>query len=86
MIAAVQLHSILLWTGDLFSRTNPLWLERGIIAPGKTGLKVVSGRSARQAVFEVLKEVVSGKDFAFPLAQASATAAPQPVAGLGYRT
>jgi DNA-sulfur modification-associated len=53
-----------LWTGDLFSRTNPLWLERGIIAPGKTGLKVVHGRSARQAVFDVIKEVVSGKDFA----------------------
>ncbi len=56
-----------LWTGDLFSRTNPLWLERGILAPGKTGLRVVAGRSARQAVFEILKDIVSDKDFSAPL-------------------
>jgi hypothetical protein len=57
------------WTGDVFSRTNPLWLDRGILAPGKTGLKVVAGRSARQAVFEVLKDIVSGKDLASPSSQ-----------------
>jgi len=55
------------WTGDLFSRNNPLWLERGILVPGKTGLRVVAGRSARQAVFEILKEIVSSKDFAASL-------------------
>lgn len=55
------------WTGDLFSRTNPLWRDRGILAPGRTGDKVVAGRSARQTVFDILKEIVSGKDFAPPL-------------------
>jgi hypothetical protein len=61
------------WTGDLFSRSNPVWLERGILAPGKTGLRVVAGRSARQTVFDILKEIVSGKDFAAPVAAASAS-------------
>lgn len=55
-----------IWTGDLFSRNNPLWLDRGILAPGKNGVRVVHGRSARQTVFEILKEIVSGKDFAAP--------------------
>jgi DNA-sulfur modification-associated len=64
-----------LWTGDLFSRNNPLWLERGILAPGKAGLRVVHGRSARQAVYEILKEVVSDKDFAAPKDQVPALVA-----------
>jgi hypothetical protein len=59
------------WTGDLFSRNNPMWQDRGILAPGgKTGVKVVAGRSARQTAFDILKEVVSGKDFAATLPQA----------------
>jgi hypothetical protein len=52
-----------IWSGDLFSRNNPLWMDRGILAPGKTGIRVVHNRPSRQAAFEALKDIVSGKDF-----------------------
>lgn len=46
------------YTGDFFSRDNPLWLERGVLAPGKRGVSVVNNRPSRQAAFEILKELV----------------------------
>ena len=52
-----------IWSGDLFSRNNPLWMDRGILAPGKTGIRVVHNRPSRQAAFEALKDIVAGKDF-----------------------
>lgn len=52
-----------LWTGDLFNRNNPLWLDRGVIAPGKSGFRVINSRPGRQAAFEILKEIAQGHDF-----------------------
>lgn len=45
------------WTGDLFSRNNPVWSECGMIAPGKTGPRVVNNRESRQESFELLCKV-----------------------------
>ncbi len=44
------------YTGDLFSRNNPLWLDKGVMAPGKKGPQVVNNRQARQGAFELLCE------------------------------
>ena len=66
------------WTGDLFSRNNPLWLDRGVVAPGKNGLRVINSRPGCQAAFEILQEVASGRDFAPPLAPAAPTIAHEP--------
>jgi hypothetical protein len=49
------------FTGDLFSRENPVWVDAAVIAPGKRGLRVLNNRQARDASFEILKAVVSGK-------------------------
>lgn len=48
------------FSGDLFSRDNPIWLVRALMAPGKRGLRVLNNRQAREAAFEILKTVVSG--------------------------
>jgi hypothetical protein len=45
------------YQGDLFSRDNPAWAEKGVIAPGKKGPRVVNNRQARQGAFELLCEV-----------------------------
>lgn len=45
---------------------------RGHGPPGKTGLRVVNNRQAREAAFDILKAVVSGKELG------SIVAAPQP--------
>lgn len=45
------------YQGDLFSRDNPAWAEKGVIAPGKRGPRVVNNRQARQGAFELLCEV-----------------------------
>jgi hypothetical protein len=55
-----------LWTGDLFSRNNPVWLDRGVLAPGKNGLRVINSRPGRQAAFEILKAVASGENLMGP--------------------
>jgi hypothetical protein len=62
------------WTGDLFNRNNPLWLERGVIAPGKSGFRVINSRPGRQAAFEILKEVARGRDFTVRQPVVAATA------------
>jgi hypothetical protein len=49
------------FTGDLFARNNPVWTDTGLLAPGKTGPRVLNNRQAREAAFDVLKAVVSGK-------------------------
>src|SRR5262249_28422180 len=49
------------FTGDLFSRDNPVWVDTAVMAPGKTGLRVLNNRQAREAAFDILKAVVSGK-------------------------
>ncbi len=43
---------------DFFSRENPIWVERGILAPGKRGFRVVNNRPSRQAAFETLKDLI----------------------------
>jgi hypothetical protein len=45
-------------TCDLFSRNNPAWTEKGLIAPGKRGPRVVNNRQAREGAYEYLCEVV----------------------------
>ena len=49
------------FTGDLFSRENPVWVDTAVMAPGKKGLRVLNNRQAREASFDILKAVVSGK-------------------------
>jgi hypothetical protein len=49
------------FTGDLFARDNPVWVDMAIMAPGKRGLRVLNNRQAREASFDILKAVVSGK-------------------------
>jgi hypothetical protein len=49
------------FTGDLFSRENPVWVDTAVMAPGKRGLRVLNNRQARDACFDILKAVVSGK-------------------------
>jgi hypothetical protein len=58
------------FTGDLFNRENPIWLDRALMAPGKRGLRVLNNRQAREAAFDILKTVVSGAalDAALPTA------------------
>jgi len=50
------------FTGALLDRTNPLWVAKGILAPGgKTdGLKVVSNRQSQANLIATLKSVVLG--------------------------
>lgn len=44
---------------DFFSRANPIWSERGVLAPGKRGLpNVVNNSHSRQAAFQVLRFLV----------------------------
>ena len=47
------------WTGDLFSRGNPEWFNREVIATGKTGPRVVNNRQSRDGAFEFLRELVT---------------------------
>jgi hypothetical protein len=49
------------YTGDLFSRDNPVWVDTAVMAPGKRGPRVVNNRQAREAAFDILKAVVSGE-------------------------
>ncbi len=45
-------------TCDLFSFQNPIWLERGVLAPGKRGVPyVVNNQRSRQVAFELLRFV-----------------------------
>jgi hypothetical protein len=37
------------YTGDLFSRDNPVWVDTAVMAPGKRGPRVVNNRQAREA-------------------------------------
>ena len=46
------------YSGDLFGRDNPRWSEVGVMAPGKTGPRVVNNRQARQGAFEMLRDLV----------------------------
>ncbi len=45
------------WSGDLFSRDNPVWAQCGVIAPGKKGPRVVNNRESRQGAFEFLCQI-----------------------------
>jgi hypothetical protein len=43
-------------TYDLFSMENPIWTERGLLAPGKKGLPlVVNNQRSRQVAFQMLR-------------------------------
>lgn len=57
------------YQGDLFSRKNPVWSEKEVIAQGRKGPRVVNNRQSRQGTFEVLCEVTGVP-----------TGGPQPVA------
>ena len=50
----------LTWSGDLFSRNNPLWSDRSILIPGKTGKRVVNNKDAKRSAFATLRDVVAG--------------------------
>lgn len=43
---------------DVLSRKNPAWAEKGVIAPGKTGPRVVNNRQAREGAYEYLFELL----------------------------
>jgi hypothetical protein len=49
------------FTADLFSRDHPVWVDTAVMAADKTGLRVLNNRQAREAAFDTLKAVVSGK-------------------------
>jgi hypothetical protein len=42
---------------DVLSRKNPAWLQKGVMAPGKTGPRVVNNRQAREGAYEYLCEL-----------------------------
>ncbi|HEV8344507.1 MAG TPA: DNA sulfur modification protein DndB [Candidatus Binatia bacterium] len=43
-------------TYDLFSMENPIWAERGLVAPGKRGLPlVVNNQHSKQVAFQMLR-------------------------------
>jgi hypothetical protein len=49
------------YSGDVLSRENPLWVQRGILAPDQKGqLKVVSNRNAQDQLVAALREIVAG--------------------------
>jgi hypothetical protein len=47
---------------DVMSRNNPIWLEKGVIAPGKKGPRVVNNRQARTGAFEYLRDLLQLPD------------------------
>lgn len=49
------------WSGDLFSKANPLWQEVGVVKPGRTGgkLTVINTGGARYECGRVLRQLVS---------------------------
>ena len=46
------------WDGDLFDRENRLWVDRGLMVPGKNGMRVLNNRDVKRAAFEVLRDVI----------------------------
>ncbi|MGA2085970.1 MAG: DNA sulfur modification protein DndB [Terracidiphilus sp.] len=51
------------WSGDLFDKRNPLWLQIGVVKPGKTGQKltVINTGGARSECGRVLRQLVATK-------------------------
>lgn len=49
------------WSGDLFSKSNPLWQEVGIVKPGRTGgkLTVINTGGARAEAGRVLRQLLA---------------------------
>lgn len=49
------------WSGDLFSKSNPLWLEVGIVKPGRSGIRltVINTGGARSEAGRVLKQLLA---------------------------
>lgn len=45
------------WTGDVFSRDNPVWFDCEVMVPGRNGPRVVNNRQSRQGAFELLCEL-----------------------------
>jgi hypothetical protein len=48
------------WRGDLFSKSNPMWMRLGILKPGLTGAPTVNNnRAAKLQVTKALRAIVS---------------------------
>lgn len=45
------------YQGDPLARENPAWQEKGVIVPGKKGLRVSNTRESRQGAFDYLCEI-----------------------------
>jgi hypothetical protein len=45
-------------TIDVLSRQNPAWAEKGVIAPGKKGPRVVNNRQAREGAYEYICQLL----------------------------
>lgn len=50
------------YAGDLLRRENPLWVDVGLLVPGKRGLRVLNNRQGRETAFDVLKGAVGKAD------------------------
>jgi hypothetical protein len=47
------------YTGDLFSRKNPLWVKKGILIQNQEGkFRVVANRASQQEMIKALKDIV----------------------------
>lgn len=70
------------WTGDLFSRENPVWVEREVIVSGKNGPRVVNNRQSRQGAFEFLRDLLqipASASHSSPQLNVEETRIPEPV-------
>lgn len=61
MLSAAPAYRYGKWSGDLFSKSNPLWQEVGVVKPGRTGgrLTVVNTGGARGECGRVLRQLLA---------------------------
>jgi hypothetical protein len=60
-LCSEQVYRFGRWSGDFFSKANPLWQELGIVKPGRTAgkLTTVNTGGARSECGRVLRQLVS---------------------------
>ncbi|MCZ8064047.1 DNA sulfur modification protein DndB [Silanimonas sp.] len=61
MLSAVPSYRFGRWSGDLFSKANPLWQEVGVVKPGSSGdrLTVVNTGGARSECGRILRQLIA---------------------------
>lgn len=57
------------WSGDLFSKRNPFWLETGVVKPGVNNVTVISTGASRSVVGRVLRQLVLNTEASNNLAE-----------------